>query len=572
MVARQTAQQQGAVRLKQSYTVLGDDHHTAPRTATVLSLRGQAAADDNSGLIEEAYVHYEGCDSRLDEWLPVAKLLPLSLTNGTSIKQESGSLPPAIDLQSQLGVPAAIATLLEGSPQPALTISQQIAQTYTSHATAEAHAPKRGTLKPRQISKVIWGWHEINCWYSSPYLLEDAKPTAGTSSKPNGVLHEADSGLVPAKPIKKRPASDSDDDAFTPGKLSKVPARKPKSKQGGGKNASLSEDTHHEYASSTDDFVASTSGRKELPRKQPRGSVVGQPSTNGHAHAMGSVVESSVLYVCDGCFKYFYNPPVYQTHRRICKMAHPPGRKVYQRGAHILWEIDGAQHKLFCQNLALFGKLFIDHKYMFYDVDDFLFYIVTEAEPSRDYVLGYFSKEKVSYDNYNLACIVTFPPFQKRGYGNLLIEFSYEIARRTDPAAPPGTPERPLSDLGLRGYLTYWTGAIVRHLRTLFQSDAFPINQKLTITKTSPKRQSPRRLGQNETISPLSGEKHLTLASIAAAVHLRVDDAAFAMHESGLVSVKGTDGEIVITPELLEHVAKEKKVKIAFLEEEYWLI
>lgn len=33
-------------------------------------------------------------------------------------------------------------------------------------------------------------------------------------------------------------------------------------------------------------------------------------------------------------------------------------------------------------------------------------------------------KEKISYDDYNLACIVTFPPFQKKGYGMLLIEFS----------------------------------------------------------------------------------------------------------------------------------------------------
>lgn len=33
-------------------------------------------------------------------------------------------------------------------------------------------------------------------------------------------------------------------------------------------------------------------------------------------------------------------------------------------------------------------------------------------------------QEKVSYDDYNLACIVTFPPFQNRGFGKLLIEFS----------------------------------------------------------------------------------------------------------------------------------------------------
>lgn len=35
-----------------------------------------------------------------------------------------------------------------------------------------------------------------------------------------------------------------------------------------------------------------------------------------------------------------------------------------------------------------------------------------------------FLQEKLSYDDYNLACIVVLPPYQKKGYGMLLIEFS----------------------------------------------------------------------------------------------------------------------------------------------------
>lgn len=33
-------------------------------------------------------------------------------------------------------------------------------------------------------------------------------------------------------------------------------------------------------------------------------------------------------------------------------------------------------------------------------------------------------QEKVSFDGYNLACIITFPPYQRKGYGMLMIEFS----------------------------------------------------------------------------------------------------------------------------------------------------
>ena len=72
-----------------------------------------------------------------------------------------------------------------------------------------------------------------------------------------------------------------------------------------------------------------------------------------------------------------------------------------------------------------------------------MFYVLTNAATStRDEVYGFFSKvggdftgtmvsvsclraqEKVSFDNYNLACIVILPPHQQKGFGTLLIEFS----------------------------------------------------------------------------------------------------------------------------------------------------
>lgn len=73
--------------------------------------------------------------------------------------------------------------------------------------------------------------------------------------------------------------------------------------------------------------------------------------------------------------------------QKRCTRKHPPGRKVYQRGAHTIWEVDGAKEKvrthrspsyrlftlgdqLYCQNLSLFGKLFIDIKTLFFDCDN----------------------------------------------------------------------------------------------------------------------------------------------------------------------------------------------------------
>lgn len=43
-------------------------------------------------------------------------------------------------------------------------------------------------------------------------------------------------------------------------------------------------------------------------------------------------------------------------------------------------QIDGTVEKVFCQNLCLFSKLFLDHKTLYYDVDPFLFYVFCEVD------------------------------------------------------------------------------------------------------------------------------------------------------------------------------------------------
>ena len=54
-------------------------------------------------------------------------------------------------------------------------------------------------------------------------------------------------------------------------------------------------------------------------------------------------------------------------------------------------------------------------------------------------VVGFFSKEKLSWDHNNLACILVFPPWQRNGLGRLLMAVSYELSRREGKV---GGPER----------------------------------------------------------------------------------------------------------------------------------
>ncbi|KAF7377728.1 Histone acetyltransferase [Mycena sanguinolenta] len=531
---------------------------------------------------DQVYVHYVNQDKRMDEWIPEADFMP-SATDPHHLRKRKRSQPGEGDSDGEL-TPDAELSAEENGVERTMVISEEDYD-FEHHKQITAQ---------RNFDKVHFGKWLIRTWYFSPYPLmenEESDLPVGGSNALNGHLN-AQNGAGPSSVA------------------SPVP-----------KIAGVRHTTARSHARVLDLLAGGLARSNET---------------------------KAMLWVCEFCFKYMSDPALYEIHRQKCTYTHPPGQVVYKRGAHTIWEVDGAVQKLYCQNLSLFGKLFIDVKTLFFDCDNFLFYLVTDADSRSDHVYGFFSKEKVSYDDYNLACIITLPPYQRQGFGMLMIEFSYELSRR---AGKVGTPERPLSDLGLRSYLAYWVATLIRFFRRVLQVIP-PEQSSKTIWKDL--RSPSRELDDDGTPSAVNGStpsngapKHkkrhkgwdgeiadlnfldgpsstdeeflsqfrtfemtpnangsatvdvvlrCTLRDLARATNLRVEDAAFALNEIGLLALRlssedvdqvrqdmkakqcaQTDGPrsaptnqfVFISRAMVERVAADRKVKVPCMKMEY---
>lgn len=181
--------------------------------------------------------------------------------------------------------------------------------------------------------------------------------------------------------------------------------------------------------------------------------------------------------------------------------------------------------------------MFLDNKSVFFDVFGFHYYLlVHDRTPSspHSYTVGFFSKEKMSWDNNNLACILVFPPYQRQGLGKILMGVSYELSKRDGRI---GGPEKPLSELGRKSYLRFWQARIAREvLRTRSKSS-------------------------------------LEVQELASRCSMLVDDVVAALKEMGVCEVrKKNDGLSISKTRIREWAANTKLGLTPPVEEKYFVV
>ncbi|KAJ8318819.1 hypothetical protein KUTeg_003910 [Tegillarca granosa] len=161
--------------------------------------------------------------------------------------------------------------------------------------------------------------------------------------------------------------------------------------------------------------------------------------------------KQSKLWICEFCLKYMRLEKSYRYHQSECIYRHPQGKEIYRKGTISVYEVDGKEAKIYCQNLCLVAKLFLDHKTLYFDVEPFLFYILVEVDRYGCHLVGYFSKvqhyKHIRYELSKLESVV-------------------------------GSPEKPLSDLGKLSYRSYWS-----EMTSITQNDIISTLQSLNMVK-----------------------------------------------------------------------------------------
>jgi len=110
---------------------------------------------------------------------------------------------------------------------------------------------------------------------------------------------------------------------------------------------------------------------------------------------------------------------------------------------------------------------------------------------------------------------MTLPIHQRKGYGNYLIDFSYLLSKKEGRI---GSPEKPLSDLGLLSYRNYWKNVVFEEMRNLIAIGVDNISVEELSNRTS--------MSADDIITTLQQNNMIHRDPDTSELHLQVELAA----------------------------------------------
>lgn len=151
-----------------------------------------------------------------------------------------------------------------------------------------------------------------------------------------------------------------------------------------------------------------------------------------------------ILNVCSKCISMFPTKNSLINHMKECKIAFIP---LYEEEGFKISKIESLKTK---QLLGLLSLLFIKSKTVYFEVEDYDFYIVYDDE-----VIGYFSKYKGG--SHSMNCFLVFPCFQKQGWGTVLMDYSSSPVIGEKAMSP----EKPYSKKAIFCFRKYWKYKVI---------------------------------------------------------------------------------------------------------------
>eukprot|EP00759_Apiculatamorpha_spiralis_P027130 PhF_6_TR30123/c0_g1_i1/m.44023/K11304/TIP60, KAT5, ESA1; histone acetyltransferase HTATIP len=172
----------------------------------------------------------------------------------------------------------------------------------------------------------------------------------------------------------------------------------------------------------------------------------------------------SDIFLCRNCLCPY--PSAYELDRHYSRcQSHPFGNTIYidETNRFEVLHFKSADAPRYTRYLILLGKLFLQDKFLGGDLNTYEFYtlIVHGSQPTEHRTLAGFFSHEINNTTKNLSCIVTLPPFQSRGYGAFLVDFSYFLSKRRKRLEGP---EFPLSEYGKLVYHSYWNYTVLNYI------------------------------------------------------------------------------------------------------------